>query len=188
MPALIPYLALVRHYDYTAAAGITLAATLISSLAQPVFGVLTDRYALPPLIPVGMSVAGLGIGLSGLSESYLLTWLAVALSGLGVAAYHPEAARAARVASEGSHVAMSWFSLAGSVGFALGPLLVPAVVETGGITATPVLVVPALVMAAATLAVLHRHPAPAAAAARDVHGEQAGRPVGRRSRGWSWSS
>ena len=120
VPALIPYLALVRHYDYTAAAGITLAATLLSSLAQPLFGVLTDRYALPLLIPVGMSLAGLGIGLSGLSASYLLTWLAVALSGLGVAAYHPESARAARAASQGSHVTMSWFSLAGSVGFALG--------------------------------------------------------------------
>jgi len=170
VPALIPYLALVRHYDYTAAAGITLAATLLSSLAQPLFGVLTDRYALPLLIPVGMSLAGLGIGLSGLSASYLLTWLAVALSGLGVAAYHPESARAARAASQGSHVTMSWFSLAGSVGFALGPLVVPAVVEPGGVGATPLLAVPALLMAGVTVAVLRSHPAPSSAPPRDPGG------------------
>ncbi len=171
VPALIPYLALVRHYDYTQAAGITLAATLLSSLAQPLFGVLTDRYALPPLIPVGMSLAGLGIGLSGLSESYLLTWLAVALSGLGVAAYHPEAARAARASSEGSHVAMGWFSLAGNIGFALGPLAVPLVVESGGVTATPALAVPALVMAVVTVVVLRSHPAPATIPSHGSGGE-----------------
>ncbi len=171
VPALIPYLALARHYDYTQAAGITLAATLLSSLAQPLFGVLTDRYALPPLIPVGMSLAGLGIGLSGLSESYLLTWLAVALSGLGVAAYHPEAARSARAASEGSHVFMGWFSLAGNVGFALGPLAVPLVLESGGLTATPALAVPALLMAAVTVVVLRRHPAPTSVGSRSPEGE-----------------
>ncbi|MGX1668703.1 hypothetical protein [Streptomyces sp. NPDC055400] len=35
----------------------------------------------------------------------------VAVSGIGVAAYHPEAARVARIASRGSHTAMGWFSL-----------------------------------------------------------------------------
>ena len=42
---------------------------------------------------------GTGIGLSGLAGSYPLTWLAIALSGIGVAAFYPEAARAARAAS-----------------------------------------------------------------------------------------
>ena len=55
-----------------------------------------------------------------MGDSYPLSWLAVALSGLGVAAYHPEAARMARAVSGGSHVGMSWFSLGGNVGFALG--------------------------------------------------------------------
>jgi len=161
VPALIPYLALARHFDYTAAAGITMAATLLSSLFQPLFGILTDRRPLPRLIPIGMSLAGLGIGASGLSESYLMTWLAVAVSGLGVAAYHPEAARAARAASGGSHIAMSWFSLSGSLGFVAAPLLVPVVVERAGLGATPLLSVPAVLMAAVTVAALR----PSAAAA-----------------------
>jgi len=33
-------------------------------------------------------VAGLGIGVSGLGDNYLITWVAVAASGIGVAAYH----------------------------------------------------------------------------------------------------
>lgn len=40
-----------------------------------------------------MLVAGLGVGLSGLGDDYNLSWLASAVSGIGVAAYHPEAAR-----------------------------------------------------------------------------------------------
>ena len=36
--------------------------------------------------------------------------------GIVVRAYHPEAARMARVVSGGSHVGMSWFSVGGNVG------------------------------------------------------------------------
>jgi FSR family fosmidomycin resistance protein-like MFS transporter len=143
VPALIPFLVAERGLGYVAVSGITLAATLLSSVVQPVFGVLTDRRPLTWLIPVAMSTAGLGIALIGVGHAYLLTWLAAALSGLGVAAYHPEAARMARLVSGGSHVGMSWFSVGGNLGFALAPALVTPIVAAGGLRLTPVLVVPA---------------------------------------------
>ena len=96
VPAVVPFLVLERGYGYLAIAGITVAATLLSSVVQPLFGWLTDRRPMPWLVPLGMTLAGVGVGLSGLSDSYVVTWLAIALSGLGVAAYHPEAARLAR--------------------------------------------------------------------------------------------
>src|SRR5687768_11709194 len=80
VPAIVPFLVAERSYGYVAAAGITVAATLLSSVVQPLFGVLTDRRAMPWLVPVGMTVAGVGIGLCGLGDSYLFTWLAIALS------------------------------------------------------------------------------------------------------------
>lgn len=150
VPALIPFFVASRHWDYEAASGITVAATLLSSVVQPLFGVLTDRRRLPWLVPLGMSVAGAGIGISGLSRSYVLTWLAIALSGLGVAAYHPESARLARAAAGGSHVAMSWFSVGGNVGFALGPVLVGGILGALGTGGTLPLAVPAFVCAALT--------------------------------------
>lgn len=70
------------------------------------------------------------------------------MSGIGVAAYHPEAARAARAAAGGSNTAMGWFSLGGNLGFAAAPLLVAAVVATGGLRASPLLVIPAVIGAA----------------------------------------
>jgi FSR family fosmidomycin resistance protein-like MFS transporter len=156
VPALVPFLVTERHYGYVAAAGITLAATLLSSVGQPLFGLLTDRRPLPWLVPAGMTLAGLGISLSGLSNNYLLTWSAIALSGLGVAIYHPESARLARVATQGSHVGMSWFSLGGNVGFAAGPILVTPVLTVTGLPGTPLLVLPALVGGLATSALLRR--------------------------------
>jgi MFS transporter, FSR family, fosmidomycin resistance protein len=154
--ALMPFFVAAHHWSYAAVSGLTLAATLVSSAAQPLFGIATDRRAKPWLVPAGMGLAGAGIGVAGLPSAYLMIWLTVAASGLGVAAYHPEAARLARAAAAGSHVAMSWFSVGGNAGFALAPLLVAAVVGPLGLGATPLLAVPALACAALTALTLRR--------------------------------
>jgi FSR family fosmidomycin resistance protein-like MFS transporter len=179
--ALVPYFVSERAYTYAAAAGLVLAASLLSSVVQPLFGALTDRWPLPWLLPVSTLVAGLGIALAGLGDSYALTLALVALSGIGVAAYHPEAARVARTASAGSHTAMSWFSLGGNLGFATSPLLVAAVVTTGGLSASPLLVLPALVGAALCLAALRAVTATAATAARAATGSDDWASFGRLS-------
>ncbi|MEU0333836.1 MFS transporter [Streptomyces sp. NPDC006193] len=152
--AMVPFFVAERAYTYAAASGIVLAASLLSSVAQPLFGVLTDRRPVPWLLPVSTVLGGLGVGLSGVGGSYALTLLFVALSGIGVAAYHPESARVARVAGRGSHRSMGWFSLGGNVGFAMAPLLVTAVIATGGLRFTPLLVLPALAGSVLTLPVL----------------------------------
>ncbi|MFD0319304.1 MFS transporter [Streptomyces flavalbus] len=152
--AMVPFFVAERAYTYAAASGLVLAASLLSSVAQPFFGALTDRRPLPWLLPVSTVLGGLGVALSGVSGSYPLTLLCVALSGLGTAAYHPESARVARVASQGSHRSMGWFSLGGTLGFAAAPLLVAGVVATGGLRLSPLLVLPALVGSVLTLPVL----------------------------------
>jgi FSR family fosmidomycin resistance protein-like MFS transporter len=154
--ALLPFLVVERHYTYAAVSGLTLAATVLSSVAQPAFGWLTDRRPRRWMIPAGMTVAGLGVGAAGLFSSYLLTWLMFAASGLGIAAFHPEAARAARQAAGNSTRAMSVFALGGNVGYALGPLLATPVLLITGVRGTPLLILPVLVMAALLVARLGR--------------------------------
>ncbi|OKI10316.1 MFS transporter [Streptomyces sp. CB02923] len=156
VPALVPFLVAERHYGYAAASGIVLAATLLSSLVQPLFGSLTDRWTMPWLIPVSTLCAGLGIALSGLGDSYGPTCVAVALAGAGVAAYHPESARLARVASGGSHVAMGWYSLGGNIGFALAPAAVGPLLSAGSLSASPWLAVPAVAGVLLTAPVIRR--------------------------------
>ncbi|MEV5768688.1 MFS transporter [Micromonospora sp. NPDC052213] len=152
--SLVPYFIAERRYGYAAASGIVLAASLLSSVAQPLFGALTDRRPSPWLLPVSTVLGGLGIALSGIAGSYALTLLFVAVSGIGVAAYHPESARLARIASRGSHAAMGWFALGGNLGFAAAPVLVALVAAHGGLRLTPLLVLPALVGGALCLPVL----------------------------------
>ncbi len=170
--ALIPFFVAERHYTYAAASGIVLAASLLSSVAQPLFGALTDRRPMPWLLPLSTLLGGAGIALSGLGGGYPLTLACAALSGIGVAAYHPESARAARKAARGSHVAMSWFSLGGNIGFALAPLTVSAVITAGGLRLTPLLLAPALAGTALCLPVLR---ATAAAAPQAPGGAAAAR-------------
>ena len=158
--ALVPFFVSERAYTYAAASSIVLAASLLSSVVQPLFGALTDRWTMPWLLPVSTVVGGVGVALAGVSDSYALTLAVVAVSGTGVAAFHPESARVARLASRGSHTAMSWFSLGGNLGFAAAPLMVSAVIATGGLHASPLLVVPALAGAALCVAALRLVKAP----------------------------
>ncbi|MFE6052582.1 MFS transporter [Kitasatospora sp. NPDC056446] len=170
--ALVPFFAAERHYGYAAVSGVVLAASLLSSVAQPLFGALTDRRPLPWLLPASTLVGGAGIALSGVGGSYGLTLAFVALSGIGVAAYHPESARVARLAARraqggpGAHRGMAWFSLGGNLGFAAAPLLVAAVVGAGGLRLTPLLVLPALAGTALCLPVLRELERRRAAGAR----------------------
>lgn len=83
-----------------------------------------------------------------------------------MAAYHPESARVARLASEGSHSAMGCFSLGGNIGFALAPLMVSAVIGHGSLRWTPVLVLPALAGAALCVPVLRMLARPEAGASK----------------------
>ncbi len=144
-PALVPFLVAFRGYTYTQAGGVVLAATLLSSLAQPVFGVLADRRSRWWVDRAGLGLAAAGIAVSGLLDSYLAVCAAMVVSGLGAAAYHPEATRAVHRTGTGD-TGMSWFSFGGLIGFAAGPALVGGVVAIAGLGATPLLALPALLL------------------------------------------
>jgi MFS transporter, FSR family, fosmidomycin resistance protein len=147
VPAMLPFLVAERHYTYAAISGLTMAATVLGSLAQPMFGWAADRRPRRWLIPVGIVVAAVGVALAGVADNYVLTWLAIAASGLGIAAFHPEAARAARQAGGDSIRAMSVFALGGNIGFALGPLVATPVLLVTGVRGAPLLVLPAVATA-----------------------------------------
>ncbi|MFJ6214969.1 MFS transporter [Streptomyces sp. NPDC092296] len=147
VPALLPFLMSERHYSYSAISGIALAATGLSSVVQPVFGMVVDRKPRGWLVPAGFLVAAGGITGAGLAGSYLLTWLCVAVAGIGIAAYHPPATSQARAAGGQSQQAMSLFSVGGTIGASLAPALVTLVVGSLGLSGSYLLAIPAVAMA-----------------------------------------
>ena len=152
VPALLPFLAAERGYSYAALGALLLFSTIGSSIIQPLFGMLSDRVARPWFLPGGLATAGTGIALSGPAPSYWLTAAAVVVSGVGVAAFHPEGAKFAGFASrERRGRGMSLFTVGGNAGFAVGPLLTTPLVLAFGLPGTLALCV--LPYAAAVLTV-----------------------------------
>jgi FSR family fosmidomycin resistance protein-like MFS transporter len=168
LPALLPFLIAEYQLTYTAAAFIVFSANITSTVIQPLFGYLADRASKPWLIPAAMLFSGFGIGLVGVSGHYFAVVILVMLSGIGVAAFHPEGARQVHRLTGGKNAsAMSVFGVGGTLGFAVGPGLATAAVLRWGMPGTLVLVVPAVLMASALLARRLAPGAPPPAAAPD---------------------
>ena len=70
------------------------------------------------------------------------------VSGIGIAAYLPEAARLVNFAAGASKgTAMSLFGVGGTIGFAIGPLIVTAARLQWGLRGSRVLLAPVTIMA-----------------------------------------
>jgi FSR family fosmidomycin resistance protein-like MFS transporter len=113
----------------------------------------------------GVSLAGIGLGMSGVLHGYALVWMTLFASGLGVAMFHPAAGKAARSAAGDSTSAMSIFATGGNVGFFLAPVLATPALGTMRLGAT-VLFIPRAVLTGFVLLRHQRHTAPARHAAR----------------------
>ena len=130
LPALLPFLVDRFDLNYAMAALAILASAASSSLIQPLFGLWSDRRGAIWLLPTGVAVAGIGIALAAAAPSYWLVLLFVLVSGLGVAAFHPEGSKFAAYASGNRRASgMSYFSVGGNLGYALGPIVTTPLVR-----------------------------------------------------------
>src|ERR671939_477328 len=155
LPALLPFFVDKFDLSYTLAAAAMLASAISSSVIQPLFGLWSDRRGAIWLLPLGVGVAGIGMALAADAPSYWLVLLLVVLSGLGVAAYHPEGSKFAAYASGKKRASgMSLFSIGGNVGYALGPTATTPLVLALGLTGGLLLAVPCLAVAAVLLALV----------------------------------
>src|SRR5439155_7451505 len=120
-----------------------------SSVIQPLFGLWSDRRGALWLLPSGVALAGIGIALAAVAPSYWLAAVCVVVSGLGIAAYHPEGSKFAAYASGRRRASgMSLFSIGGNIGYALGPTLPTPLVLWLGLPGDVLLPAPGLGLAA----------------------------------------
>ncbi len=73
LPILMPLLAQSLQLSYFQVGTVVLAFTFSSAIIQPVFGVLSDRYSMPWLMPLGLFLSGFGLALTGMVNSYVFT-------------------------------------------------------------------------------------------------------------------
>lgn len=154
LPVLLPLAKVTFGLSYTQVGLVAALLSLTSSLTQPVFGWLADRWRTDWLLPAGVAWTALFMGTTGIAPSYPFLLLAVGLAGLGTAAYHPKASvGVAAVAGIRKGAAMSLFSAGGNLGFAIGPVLGAFLLARFAAPGTLGLLVPGALLTAALLAV-----------------------------------
>ncbi len=145
LPLLIPRLGL----SLAAAGALAMAYQLAASVSQIVFGSIADRWRPRTLLVAGSITSVIGMSLIGLAWSTPALGAILMIGGLGGAAYHPTAAGLVqRLGGSSRGLAMALHITAGSIGFALAPALFAPIVEHAGLSWTPVLAIPGLIILA----------------------------------------
>jgi len=149
---LLPLLVAKLDLSLTRVGTLVALASVSSSFAQPVFGLIGDRLRRPWFIAFGPLMAALFMSGIGMAPDYGALVALLMLGGIGVAAFHPQAAALSGDLSPRRGFAMAVFVTGGTMGFALGPLLAVLVVGTFGLERTWVAAFPGLVMSGLLLA------------------------------------
>ena len=120
-----------------------------SSLMQPVYGFISDRYARRFFAVFGPAITAIFVSMIGLSTSYGVLIVLLIGGGVGIGSFHPQgAAMAAAASTERRRVGMALFSASGTMGFALGPIAIALIYEAFGLGRTYYIVVLGLAMSA----------------------------------------
>lgn len=154
LPAILPLLILQNSYTYLEAGILVTAFNMVSSFAQPAFGILSDRRGLAVPLGAVLFTTALFVSLMGIANSYLLLILCSALSALGHACFHPAAlsivSRLCTDENRGQRT--SYFVVGGNIGYAIGPVLAGILVTLFGLPGLLLLIIPAGIAAL----VIHR--------------------------------
>lgn len=160
---LLPLLVARLNLSLTRVGALVALASLASSFSQPLFGWLSDRVHRPWFVALGPPVAAVFLAAIGLAPSFTVLVTLLILGGIGVAAFHPQAAVLASGLSTSRSVAMSLFVTGGTLGFSLGPLFAVTVVGKLGLERTWLAAIPGVLMGVLLLTQFQRlnpHPRP----------------------------
>ncbi len=146
LSAILPFLIAAYHFDYTTAAMLVMVANIVASVIQPIFGHLADKIDNPRIMVYGVILAGGGMALTGVLSNFTGLCIAVLISGVGSALFHPQAAQLVNRYADDDNVGFSLgiFSFGGNLGFTLGPVLATGAIAVFGLKGTLIFFVPAL--------------------------------------------
>ncbi len=120
-----------------------------SNVLQPVFGAVADRFGARKIAAIGLVAGASLMSLIGIVPNVPSLFLLLIIGGLGSAAFHPAAVSIVRTAtSEVKNKTLSFgiFTSAGPLGNSLGPFVVLILIGSFGLTATPWLMIPGIII------------------------------------------
>src|SRR5947209_15457639 len=130
-----------------------------SSVMQPVYGYLSDRYHTYLFTALAPAVAAIFISSLGLAPGYWTLLAMVWIGGAGIASFHPQAtANATLGITTNRGRAMAVFISAGTLGLAIGPTYFSWMTGMLGLTRTWWAALPGILMTALLLAFLRLSP------------------------------
>lgn len=149
LPIMYPLLQDRFNLDNAAIGLVTLAHTSSSSLFQPLFGHVSDRHGRRWFQPATLLWSACFVAAYGFADSFGMLLLLAALAGIGSGMFHPVgAANAAAVTADRSqNAAMSLYTVGGTSGWALGPLVMAVLLTLFGSRGSLALLVPGLIVA-----------------------------------------
>jgi MFS transporter, FSR family, fosmidomycin resistance protein len=105
-----------------------------SSLLQPLYGIISDRYAKRFFAVFAPMITAIFVSLIGIAPSYGVLIVLLIGGGFGIGSFHPQgAAIASNASSERRRVGMAIFSAVGTLGFAFGPFAITRLVSAFGL-------------------------------------------------------
>ena len=96
--------------------------SLFSSFGQILFGWLSDRVRTVHFVTFGVALTAIGLSLLWAAPTVNTVYLLLAIGGIGIAAFHPQATAYAGALAKGRGIGTSIFLTGGNIGRALGPL------------------------------------------------------------------
>src|SRR2546423_303394 len=132
-----------------------------SSVLQPVYGYLSDRFHTRLFSVLAPALAGVFISSLGLASGYWMLLAMVWLGGAGIGAFHPQAtANATTGITANRGRALAAFISAGTLGMAFGPTYFSWITGTLGLSRTYWAAIPGVLMTLLTLGLLRLAPPP----------------------------
>ena len=144
---LYPILAVSLGMSYGMIGLAALAWAVTTSVIQPLFGYLGDRVGRRWIASLSPAWIAVWVTMAAFAPSYTVLVVYLVVAAVGVAAFHPQGAAVANEAqagNTGTNVAL--FFLGGHAAFAVGPLILGAVLAAGGPAWMPVVLAPVLVV------------------------------------------
>jgi MFS transporter, FSR family, fosmidomycin resistance protein len=134
-----------------------------SSLLQPLYGLLADRFRTRMFTVLSPLLASASVALFAYARDFTSLLPLVFLAGVGIAAFHPQGtAMAVRGVEHKRGRAMAAFISSGTMGFAIGPSFFAAIITWFGLGALPWTVLPGALISLALFLYLPEDPGPAA--------------------------